>query len=581
MNKLIDMFFSLFLLFLISNSIWPMYKALNYIFIMLFLILSIVIVLKSDKKKIRIDKIDILLGLLPIFYLVPYILGRSVNNISDYLYYLLFEFVMTLVILIMRRCLNKERLDRLLVNISMIGVIYFFVTFIYQVIPKDMMLVSIFSHFGDTYVNSIDRFYGTLNYCNSSALLFLISTFIALFKINDDKENKYIFRTLFFINFVGFLSTFSKMLFLSFIVVLVFLIGYSIIYKKYNILSNIKINFMSVILPSLLFLKLFRNFLINLNLIYFIIILILLIGLFIGICKLFDILENKFKYLIYIYFGILISCFIFLLIKPVSIALSINNVYKENEYIISDFILDENKEYNIKFNVNGEREKVTFRLCKLYVSNNIPKIKMVKEIAARENNEFKVKTDNDFEYYFIKVVGLNKKSDFKISNLKINDKDYLINSLFVPYQYIHQLELTKYDRESVSHRFLYYKDSFNILKEEGFIMGHGLDSFGYYADKNNFDYLERDPHSYLFQLWLDVGIYGILYIIGLVVFGIINMIKYREEESKLVWFCIFSLCMMVLPFDCIYSVMFSKVLLLLSFIVICLPLPVNKKKKRH
>lgn len=579
MNKLIDIFFSLFLLFLISNSIWPMYKALNYIFIILFLILSIVIVLKSDKKKIRIDKIDILLGLLPIFYLIPYILGRNVNNISDYLYYLLFEFVITFVIIIMRRFLNKERLDRLLVNICMIGGIYFFVTFIYQIVPKEFMLVNIFSHFGDTYVNSIDRFYGTLNYCNASALLFLISSFIALFKIGDDKENKCIFRILFYINFVGFLSTFSKMLFLAFILILIVLIGYCIVYKKYNILSNIKINFISIILPSVLFLHLFRSFLINLNFIFFIIVLLLLIGLYLGLCKLFDILEDKFKYLIYIYFILIAFIFIFLLLKPISTSLKINHIYKSNEYIITDFILDKNKEYNIKFNVNGEREKVTFRLCKLYVSNNVPKIKMVKEIAARENNEFKVKTDNDFEYYFIKVVGLNKKSDFKISNLKINDKDYLINSLLVPYQYIHQLELTKYDRESVSHRFLYYKDSFNVLKENGFIIGHGFDSFAYYADKNNFDYLERDPHSYLFQLWLDVGIYGVLYIIGLIVFGIINMIKYREEESKLVWFCIFSLCMMVLPFDCIYSIMFDKVLLLLSFIVV--NLPVNMKKKRH
>lgn len=186
----------------------------------------------------------------------------------------------------------------------------------------------------------------------------------------------------------------------------------------------------------------------------------------------------------------------------------------------------------------------------------------------KKHYEFRFVTEDDFEYYWLKLVDIDKDSNFKISNFKINGEDYIINSLFVPYQYVHQLELTKYDKESVSHRFDYYRDAFDIIKDNHYLFGSGYGTFTYYAMQGNYDYLENDPHSYFFQLWLDVGIYGVIYVLGLIVLGIYYMWKYRKKKNKVIWFCIFSLCMIILPFDCVYSTMYLKVYLMLSFVMI-------------
>lgn len=85
----------------------------------------------------------------------------------------------------------------------------------------------------------------------------------------------------------------------------------------------------------------------------------------------------------------------------------------------------------------------------------------------------------------------------------------------------------------------------------------------------NVSYLESDPHSYLFQLLLDTGLYGGMYIILFIIIGIYNMLKKVNNNNLIIWFCIFSSCMIVLPFDSIYSILYLKVILMIAFIMIC------------
>lgn len=569
MKKITNILLNIFIVFLIANPIWPFYKKLNYIFITTFLILSILSITYSDKKKIKIDKIDLLLILVPIFYLIPYITKNNLFSITDSIYYILLELSLTLTLLVLRRNINKNNSNSILVTICTTSCIYFFISYLYQIIPKQMMLLSIFNYFGDTYVNSIDRFYGMLDYCNTSALLFLISTFISILKLNEDKNNKNLFRITLLINFCAFLVTFSKMLTIAFAVVLIALIILNKFLKRKEFLIDLKIHLIALIIPSILFVRLHRLFLINLNFFYFIIAILFIIGMYIGVCKLLYFIDNKWQYSSILYLIITIVIITILTIKPVSTSLKINNISKNNKYIISDFIIEENKKYKIQFNVSGNMKDVSFQLCKLYLDELAPKEKVIKEIPSNKNNVFEFKTDNNFEYYFIKIINLNKNTNIKISNFNINNNEYLINTLLVPYQYIHQLDLIKYDKESVSHRFLYYKDALNIIKENKYIIGNGYNTFAYYALMGEFDYLENDPHSYLFQLWLDIGIYGIVYVLSLIIIGIYYMWQNRKEEDKVIWFCIFSLCMIVLPFDCIYANLYPKVLLILSFIMIC------------
>ena len=568
MKKIINLLYYIFIIFLISSTIWPFYIKLNYIFITMFTIISTLIII-FNIKKIKLDKIDILLGLLPISYLIPHILNNNVYSLKENIYYILFELSITITLLVLRRNLDKEKTNNILTIIPTTGCIYFLISYIYQIMPKKMALLGIFSHFGDTYINSIDRFYGTLNYCNASALLFLIASFISLFKIHEDKENKNIFKVMLFINFCGFLTTFSKMSTITLIIVLISLIILKIIIKKPKFLKDIKIALISLIVPSIIFIRIYRNFLINLNLISFLLTTILLCIVYLLISKVLNYLNIRKKYFVNIYLIIILIPLVYLTINPVSIPLKINNISKNNEYIISDFILKQNEKYHITINTSGNMNNEFIEIYKLYVDELIPKSQLIKKVKIKSKNNITINTDNEFEYYYIKLSNLNKKTNLKIKNIQINNKEQIINFLLVPYQYIHQLELTKYDKESVAHRFTYYKDSLKIIKENNSIIGQGYNTFRYYSMKNKPNYLESDPHSYLFQLWLDVGIYGLIYVFSLIVIGIISIIKNINNENKHIWFCIFSLCLIVLPFDCIYAAMYLKLLLMLSTIKMC------------
>lgn len=567
-DKCIKLLFYLLLIFIVINPIWPNYNTFNYLFIGAFLVLDILIILFTGIRKIKIDKVDLLLGLLPLFYLLPFVLNNNVFKFSLICYFILYEISLTLCILILKRNMNKKMINDLLVIICYSGFLYFIISLSYVAVPSFFKLFKISNYFGDTYINSIDRLYGMLDYCNSSALFFSIGTFISLFKIYENKDDDGMFLVTFFTNFCGFLITFSKMVSIAFILVLIVLIVLQFFMKRKKFLILVKELFCSIIIPVFLFVRLLRYYLINRNIIVFFILFILINCLFFIIYKVLGILDNKFKYSSLIILGILLVVSFVLVIKPISVSLLVSNVSYVDDYIVTDFILDKNTEYVVSFDVEGDSGDTYFEIGLLYVDELIPNGESVIKMRNKKHYEFRFVTEDDFEYYWLKLVDIDKDANFKISNFKINGEDYIINSLFVPYQYVHQLELTKYDKESVSHRFDYYCDAFDIIKDNHYVFGSGYGTFAYYAMQGNYDYLENDPHSYFFQLWLDVGIYGVIYVLGLIVLGIYYMWKYRKKKNKVIWFCIFSLCMIILPFDCVYSTMYLKVYLMLSFVMI-------------
>ena len=93
-DKLINCLFYTLLVFLSINLIWSSSKILNNIFTILFLLLSIIIII-YDIKRIKLDKIDIILILLPIFYLIPIIFKKNVNPVSLNIYEVSLEFSIT------------------------------------------------------------------------------------------------------------------------------------------------------------------------------------------------------------------------------------------------------------------------------------------------------------------------------------------------------------------------------------------------------------------------------------------------------------------------------------------------------
>lgn len=570
MRKIEELHFKLFLLFLIIMPIWSYTRWVSMGITLGLVILDIIYFFHKDHKKRRIDIIDCMFILLPLYYLLPYIFGLNVNNLIDNLFYIFMEFGLSLTLITIRRYWDKEKKEKILVSMITMSVIYFFLSFIYQAFPKGLTPIGITSYFGDTYFNSIDRFYGSLDYCNISALYFIICFFIALFKIKDDENNKYIYYLMTFIDMLGFLITYSKMVSFDFIIVSIVLIIYLIVRKKKELLNNYIVVLISLVMPIMIAVKASRMFLINLNLFIFIFIIILCFLLYIAIIKLIEFIYSKLRLGICLLLVGEILVIIYFMLNPIIVPLKINDVMRSNDYIIYDFILEPEKEYDIELDVKvNNKSNVDILLCGLYVGENlVPK----EDILARFNEDDKIKYELNskdmYEYYYIKLDNINVNTDLVIENISIDGEKQVYNSLVVPYQFIHQLDLMKYDVESVSSRLTYYKDSLKMLKYYGYVLGHGRNSFAELKEYYYTNYNETDPHSMLFQLWLDTGLYGVIYILMMIIIGIRDMFKYRLYDGKIIYFVLFSLCMIVMPFDLIYSNFYMKLLLMLFFIML-------------
>lgn len=561
------LFYSL-LAFFLFLPIWFNVKWLNYVFMALLSIPSLIYII-GNFKKIHFDLVDILFIVFAIASFLPVILHKNVSSLSSNLYSYGYNAILLLSVIALRRIMDKEKINDFLIVLSVSGFIYFIVSMLFVLFRKKLMLIGIFTYFGDQYVNSIDRFYGTMDYCNISALYFAVTSFISLFKIREDKENKLIFSLFFFIELIGLVITYSKMVSIIYILMLIILIIYLFIRKKRALLHTLTTYFISSILPVMFSLYIIRSYYINHNLLMFLLFLSLDFLFFYFIIMLLYKGKNKFKYINYVYLSIISLTTIYFTLNPVATPVFINSALEDNEYYLIDFVLADDQEYNLEFNVTGSNDNLTYAIYKLYIVNLIPQEEKVVDVTNKDGDiysaSFTTNSTDDNEYYMLKVEGINKDTSIALSSLKINDTDYYVNTLFVPYTIYHQISLIKYDEESATSRLTYYRDALKILKNNGYIIGHGIYSFGYYVSEDTErGYLETDPHSFLLDTWLNVGILGLLFILGFIIIGIIGVFINRQKDKYIIWFVIYGLMICMIPFDLVYDSMVLRLLLYMS-----------------
>lgn len=563
--------FYITLAFFLFVPIWSNVKVVNYLFMALMGISSVIYVVVNIKK-IKIDLVDILFILFMIGSFLPVIFKVNVDNVKSNLIYFGYNAILLLNTLVFRRVLDSEKKKNFLTVLSVCGFIYFVISMIAVYFDKELMMINIFTYFGDQYPSSIDRFYGTMDYCNISALYFAITSFISLFKVREEKDSSIIFSLFYFMEIVGLAITYSKMVSLVYFIILIILLVYLLVRRKMSLACSIFTYSASVVIPLMLSLYIVRSYLINHNLLLFLVYLILDFIFFYVIVKILYYLKDRWKFVNYGYLGIILLLLFLFIWKPVQIPVFISDVWGENEYYITDFILDKGEEYEIKFKVVGSNDNLKYSLYKLQVENLVPNEVKVMDITSKEDDyyvaEFVSDSVNDIEYYMLKVEGINEDSRVSISSLEINGEGYYINTLFVPYTIYHQFYMIKYDKESVSSRFDYYKDSFKILKDYGFLLGHGYNSFSYYISNMEHNYLETSPHSYILELWLEVGIIGLIFIIGIFVLGIWGVWKNRNRDKRIIWFVILGLMLPLILFDLVFSSFVMKYLLFISLAMV-------------
>ena len=176
MKKIEDKLYKVFLIFLIIRSVIPFYNSVNNVISIVLIILSILtlVKLKLDGEKYKkIDFIDIMLILIPILYTIIYIIGNNLLMTKYLGNKLLLEYSVPLSLLTLRRFITKEQKENILKFLCISAIIIFFSSFLLQFHDTEMAWTGVVGRFGDQYRNSIDRLYGTFDYCNATAYYFV------------------------------------------------------------------------------------------------------------------------------------------------------------------------------------------------------------------------------------------------------------------------------------------------------------------------------------------------------------------------------------------------------------------------
>ena len=172
LEKVFNLTFYVYLLILLMFSI---FKGIT-IYIHIIMTLVSLIFLTINYKKIKHDKINLILFILPLTYIVLYLTGTYVIERRTMVQGIFETLSISLTAIVLRNTMvNKENQQKFLTWFQVITVISFFLSIYSYVYFDEFLKFKIFSEFGDTYVNTIDRFYGVLNYCNAQALIFMIS----------------------------------------------------------------------------------------------------------------------------------------------------------------------------------------------------------------------------------------------------------------------------------------------------------------------------------------------------------------------------------------------------------------------
>ena len=81
-------------------------------------------------------------------------------------------------------------------------------------------------------------------------------------------------------------------------------------------------------------------------------------------------------------------------------------------------------------------------------------------------------------------------------------------------------------------------------------------------------YLETNPHSYLFELLIDIGILGVTYLLSIYIIGVKNMLSSWKKEEYIIIFAIFCAISISLMFDPTMSQIIFKAIYLFCFVII-------------
>lgn len=518
----------------------------------LFNIITIIIIIVNfkNKKKVELTKIEIvilgliILGFIPIIFRTQSSLSSTVDSILKYISVFNIFIIVKYILKIDKKYLNY------IINAIIITSIVLLVFGIdmmnhntFQNIYDFLDTISI-SNSSDIRMDSLYEYPNTFAMFLGISLILSLGSIIKLIKSDEYKKQKNEN-----IHPLRFTKTELKIVFYS---IVCFLQAYGIIMSG----SRLSILLLLIALVLLLILEIGKK--INARMIIIII-------------------------------SVIIICII-----PIALCFTLNTklvLFDETKQEKSQYIrqinnIEPNTEYNFDFEIsalNKTHEDEKFKIIVRELTDTAEKIHdnviVFDTFEGVKNIKLTTKEDTSMiRICFISKRNVEGLTKLEIKNLTMNGQKIRLNYLFIPISLINRIENISSNTSSITERFVIIKDGIKLASQNLFT-GFGNDGWYYnYKEVREYDYGATQMHSYIIDLFIQDGIWGLLIeftLLTLLGIKIIKIIKQKQNTYyPIIIACIFGLLHAFLDFD----MNFFSILILIFILISIIDIGVEEKK---
>lgn len=426
------------------------------------------------KDKISINKLDILIGLLVFSAFMP-LIGNSFSSLSNTIYGIIKYFVLFInYIIVKNECKKNTKYIDIIINTIIFSILFL------CIIGIDEINFNILENFkkviGYKYIQYDEIRIGSLfSYPNTMAAVCGVGIFLCLRNIfkSNKRTIKVIYSLMLLFMLITLALTYSRLAFIIFtFIVIIFVL---ILLKKYKIREKI----------------------------------------------------NK-------RVTITIGSFILVLVVYVLIGINIpKKVEVEDEYQKIIYSVEENKDYEFKFDITAKSDKGLFSISITEKNKYFDDINKTEESFGDFEGEkiINIHTKEDTAVIYINIKNENKNSEFIINKAEINNEKFILEYKLLPTNVVDKISNISFSNKSAWERFEFVTDAFKIIKEN-WIFGVGYNAWQTMQyEVQDYNYYSQEVHNFLIQIFLENGIIGFISCIGMFIYIISKAYKEIKKEN--------------------------------------------------
>lgn len=487
------------------------------------------------QKKILINKQTIAIAILSVTTTIPMIFNTHVS-LSGTVYYI-FRYISIFIIytvtihLINSNTKNKEYIKKAIIFSGIILVLF----------GIDLMTTGITNNFIKTIIGTKagqqweTRMFSLFLYSNTFAISVIVAYILVLGETL--KEN-------FKMTYVGILSLLLAAILLTqsricIILLVIGLITYFFLINKENKYKFIKVLFINSVF-SLIYVMLF-NYIKhtgNMILIWIITGLTILFSSLLGKILIKNERINKIIKIKTVLIIAVVGIVIFVILTFFKSPLILFNGKEAQSKVTKEILnIKPNQNYEIKVdleamsNTEGENYKIEFIQMNKYSDEIAREGFSVNNCNEEFTINIETKENVDLILFSIIANETNENTKVIIKSLKLNNKEFVLNYKFLPTDIINKLKNLNLSQKSVWERVTFITDGLEIIKNN-FLFGIGGDGWKYEQyGVQSYYYNASQMHCYILQVFMEYGIIGGIALIVIIITTLKNIIKLIKDKK--------------------------------------------------